>query len=504
MTAATYREWGPGLYYTTHTVHNHPEILDKLTEGLTLQPEKGSTPVTFALDQPDYLLDNYLMASEDRDIPSLKPPLLLSGQTFERHSVQVSSKGSEVHTFHIPYATLSLPDVYSGLPKYTRVHAVLQVITEGKKGELIAMDSVDRTEYGVYRDQRWAYVRGAGGQPEVYLYGTDNELDSYVFEELSAEQMVQEMEESVGRDADRRSGDRLLDDGEKIRATNEAWWDARRKWSREYNDRVMRESAEIMAKRKAAEAAKISSSDKGTSPRGKVIRMVTYLSRGIDAPSTEAAAAITGNPVPDRAPVDQPASSSQPSAPPFAPTVPSPLRNSITLPDSSAETLVDSEPLVPNANSVPNGPSSSTTRPSATNTVPSTSVSKTVYPQTIAIADPNNSYEPRLVVKQPHISDSDSEIDELDSSSDSEDEVLVSRPSSPSANASVPFVPTTRALEKKKAVAARKKNLVVSRRMTLRSGKRTGACCQPSFTALRKLTIASLYKASPPSLPTSL
>ncbi|KAI0805992.1 hypothetical protein BC629DRAFT_1590420 [Irpex lacteus] len=206
------REFPPGLYYATHTVQNNPDIVDRLTQDVILKPRsKLEVNPADEFDDPERPID-FFESAELVPAPPTRPPIIISADRFDRRDVKVSTMGYEVHTFRLYSATLSLPDNATGLPDFTRCDAILQVVTDGEKGELINVDSLARIEDGVQRDQTWAFARDEFGEPKVHQHWRRHVEDDNAdeLEERSAQKTSTEMMETPRANADQWLSERRI------------------------------------------------------------------------------------------------------------------------------------------------------------------------------------------------------------------------------------------------------------------------------------------------------
>ncbi|KAI0082926.1 hypothetical protein BDY19DRAFT_910989, partial [Irpex rosettiformis] len=207
------RDSPPGLFYTNHTVHADPNILETLPQGWESRPPANPLSNDF---NDDELLHCLFDIAEYSRRPIKAPSLMLSCPRFERHSVSTNEKGLDVHTFLLPAATLSLPEPFGVISTYARVHGILHLISDCDQGDLVTMDSLTRVEDGIRRMQTWGYVEDKGA-PKVHPHWTEwEDPDAKYVRERVESRMRADMKRSVGKEGSLLRRD-LLERGEQQR-----------------------------------------------------------------------------------------------------------------------------------------------------------------------------------------------------------------------------------------------------------------------------------------------
>ncbi|KAI0091126.1 hypothetical protein BDY19DRAFT_904604 [Irpex rosettiformis] len=207
------RDSPPGLFYTNHTVHADPNILETLPRGWESRPP--ANPLSNDFNDDELLHCLFDIAEYSRRLIKA-PSLMLSCPRFERHSVSTNEKGLDVHTFLLPAATLSLPEPFGVISTYARVHGILHLISDCDQGDLVTMDSLTRVEDGIRRMQTWGYVEDKGA-PKVHPHWTEwEDPDAKYVRERVESRMRADMKRSVGKEGSLLRRD-LLERGEQQR-----------------------------------------------------------------------------------------------------------------------------------------------------------------------------------------------------------------------------------------------------------------------------------------------
>lgn len=145
------RELPPGLFYTKHTVVGREDLVE--TSPMTQSKVRRVRGVLSDDFNDLSLMYEFFDAAEKHSKPTTAPSLILTCANIECKETQINRQGFQVHTLVLPAATLSLPEPITQLPGFTRVHAILQLVTDCDEGDLLTIDSVSRVEDGVRRMQ---------------------------------------------------------------------------------------------------------------------------------------------------------------------------------------------------------------------------------------------------------------------------------------------------------------------------------------------------------------
>ena len=399
------------------------------------------------------LMYEFFDAAEKHSKPTTAPSLILTCANIECKETQINRQGFQVHTLVLPAATLSLPEPITQLPGFTRVHAILQLVTDCDEGDLLTIDSVSRVEDGVRRMQTWGYVKEG---PSVRVHQHWNELEDEGAEEIRRLAKVKGIMDLFrgGREKP-EIGEIMIEQGEEEREKLRKETARRRMEVARELEKCRNEYLKSRPGHRNQRSEEIVDSEIGRE-LGEITEQIDKIKLTDDqstAPIAEVSEPCEENFVEVLASVAAPVAIPLP----HAPRDPSPLRQSFV--------------VVADDDGLPNDVGYLAPSVQVREKTPPTATPKTSYPHTFAIADPDNDYRPTIVAHPPHFSsDSESEIDELSSDSDdSNDRPLLLDASSLSSQppADSNDTPTRKPRGRKK--------VDIRGHMLLRSGTITGA-----------------------------